>query len=192
MKRSKEDAAETRRHIVATAAREFRDKGLQLGVADLMSSAGLTHGGFYRHFESKDELIGEACAEGMRALIDSFEESASRTKPRDAALKKLINRYMSTAHRDESASGCPVAALGTELARSSDTVRARVSHEASRLVKLIASLLDAKQFDDVESEALCIMTCMLGAVIMARIIPDTRTSSALLRRTADTLIDKYC
>lgn len=191
MKRSREETAATRRHIVETAAEEFRNKGLSVGVADLMSTAGLTHGGFYRHFESKDELIGEACVEGMRALIDSLE-AACRGNAKNVGLKKVIQRYLSTTHRDNFASGCPLAALGTELVRSNETVRARIVDEANRLVRLIASQLNAQQYENVEEEALSIVTSMLGTVILARLLPNTRASTALLRNTADRLIEEYC
>src|SRR3954468_7509905 len=117
MRKSKAEAAETRKRIVAAAAAEFRKNGIvATGLADLMKAAGLTHGGFYKHFESKDQLVAEACAEAGRALGERVSANASKGEP--------VASYLSARHRDDPAGGCPLAALGTELARCDGKTRA--------------------------------------------------------------------
>jgi TetR/AcrR family transcriptional regulator, transcriptional repressor for nem operon len=116
MRKSKEDAAETRRRIVTAAAGEFREHGIvTTGLADLMKAAGLTHGGFYKHFESKDQVVAEACVEAMRALLEKLDAAPS--------MGSVLGSYLSPRHRDDPASGCPLSALGSELARSDEKTR---------------------------------------------------------------------
>src|SRR4029077_1838024 len=116
LRKSKEEAAETRRRIVAAAAGEFREHGIVApGLADLMQAAGLTHGGFYKHFESKDQVVAEACAEAARVLREKLEATPSKGR--------VLGSYLSTRHRDDPAAGCPLAALGSELARSDEKTK---------------------------------------------------------------------
>ena len=105
MRKSREEAAETRKRIVQAAAREFREKGIvATGLADLMKAAGLTHGGFYKHFASKDQLVAEATVAALDSII---EELAAQP-----TVNSAVAAYLSTRHRDSPASGCPLAALG--------------------------------------------------------------------------------
>ena len=116
MRKSKEEAAETRKRIVTAAAGEFREHGIvATGLADLMKAAGLTHGGFYKHFESKDQVVAEACAEAVRVLMEKLEAAPSKGS--------ALGSYLSIRHRDDPATGCPLAALGSELARSDEKTR---------------------------------------------------------------------
>src|SRR3954468_7115102 len=101
MRKSREEAAQTRKRIVTAASGEFRKNGIvATGLSDLMKAAGLTHGGFYKHFDSKDQLVAEACAEAVDASI----ERMSAAGPMAAAT------YLSPLHRDNPAEGCPLAA----------------------------------------------------------------------------------
>src|SRR6185312_12535313 len=103
---SREEAAQTRKRIVEAAACEFREKGIvATGLADLMKAAGMTHGGFYKHFESKDQLIAEACAEAVEEAIGSLEAQPT--------LDAAVAGYLSARHRDNPASGCPFSAIGS-------------------------------------------------------------------------------
>src|SRR3954466_4732429 len=102
MRKSKAEAAETRKRIVAVAAAEFRKNGIvATGLSDLMKAAGLTHGGFYKHFESKDQLIAEACAEAGRALVERVSANTAKGS--------AVSSYLSVRHRDNPAAGCPLA-----------------------------------------------------------------------------------
>src|SRR3954451_20268126 len=116
MRKSREEAAQTRKRIVEAASCEFRKNGIvATGLNDLMKAAGLTHGGFYKHFESKDQLVAEACAEALDAMIGVM--SAHPT------IDDAVAAYLSTRHRDDPASGCPLAAIGSELSRTDKKTR---------------------------------------------------------------------
>src|SRR3954462_14468956 len=127
MRKSREEAAETRKRIVRAAASEFREKGIvATGLADLMKAAGLTHGGFYKHFESKDQLIAEACAEAGRGLSEKFAAHPAKGS--------AVSSSLSVRPRDNPAAGCPLAALGPELARCDEKTRAVATAGFERLV----------------------------------------------------------
>jgi TetR/AcrR family transcriptional repressor of nem operon len=111
MRKSKQEAAETRRRIVKAAAAKFRQNGIGgTGLSDLMAAAGLTHGGFYRHFDSKDQIVAEACAAATESAIATFFSNKSP----QSGLKARVAKYLSPAHRDDPSAGCPLAALGSE------------------------------------------------------------------------------
>src|SRR5277367_6560830 len=117
MRKSREEAAETRKSIVRAAAREFRERGIvATGLADLMSAAGLTHGGFYKHFASKDQLVSEACSEALQIILEKLAAAGSDGSG-------AVATYLSTDHRDDPAAGCPLAAIGSELARCDEKTR---------------------------------------------------------------------
>src|SRR4051794_32025798 len=130
MKVSREQATENRGRIVQVAAKLFRERGFDgIGVADLMKAAGLTHGGFYGHFASKEDLAAEAC---KRALDESLEKwSAAIEKAPGEAFSKIVNSYLSEDHRDGTGNGCLVAALGSDLGRQAPPIR-RVTTEGIR------------------------------------------------------------
>jgi TetR/AcrR family transcriptional regulator, transcriptional repressor for nem operon len=189
MKKSREETAETRQMIVKTAAAEFRKNGLQMGVADLMSAAGLTHGGFYRHFQSKDELVAEACVEALNTLIDSLALTASKNAD-SGPLKAVVLKYLSTGHRDHPANGCAFAFLGGEIARCEKKTREAVAECYQRLIDLVAGLLPA-ELGDRGREAQFIVTSMLGAIVMCRIPTDRALSARILNDTAEQIITRY-
>ena len=117
MKKSKLETAETRRRIVKTAAAEFRRNGIHAtGLSDLMAAAGLTHGGFYRHFDSKDQLVAEACAAATVTLGETTDASACHGVGKDA-LEAIVASYLSADHRDNPLDGCVLAGLGSEGAQ---------------------------------------------------------------------------
>ena len=123
MRKSKEEAAETRARIIRKASKEFNQHGIAgTGLADVMKSAGLTHGGFYKHFQSKDELVAEALERGLEKLFQAIEHSAD-----ERAIAELINEYLSPVHRDDFDNACPLPALGTELWRAGGKTRQKAS-----------------------------------------------------------------
>src|ERR1700738_4699391 len=112
MKKSKLESAETRRRIVRTAAAEFRRNGINgTGLSDLMAAAGLTHGGFYRHFGSKDQLVAEACAAATEAVLETMKAAATHRTANNNGLQAIVEGYLSTEHRDNPSEGCPFAGL---------------------------------------------------------------------------------
>jgi TetR/AcrR family transcriptional regulator, transcriptional repressor for nem operon len=170
MRKSKEEAAETRKRIVRAAAREFREQGIvATGLADLMKAAGLTHGGFYKHFASKDQLVAEATVAAMDSILE--ELSAHPT------VNSVVAEYLSTRHRDNPASGCPLAALGDELARSDKKARAAATAGFVRLVDILAGKAHTA---DVRRQALVAAVTMIGAVTMSRVVSDSKLSAEIL------------
>jgi TetR/AcrR family transcriptional repressor of nem operon len=115
MRRSKADTARTRERIVETASEQFRRHGISdAGLSRLMAAAGLTHGGFYRHFASKDQLVSEACHKALLSLTDGLAARVAG-KSRNQALPLLLEKYLSRNHRDQPATGCVLAAWAASL-----------------------------------------------------------------------------
>jgi TetR/AcrR family transcriptional regulator, transcriptional repressor for nem operon len=179
MRKSREEAAETRKRIVRAAACKFREKGIgATGLTDLMKAAGLTHGGFYKHFASKDELVAEATAEAVDAAIDEWLTGS----PTIAA---TVGAYLSTGHRDDPASGCPLAAVGSELSRSSKKVREAAGEGFVRLVEFLARKADTV---DARRRAVAAAATMIGALTMSRVVTDQGLSAEILREAQRSLI----
>src|ERR1700726_3650250 len=134
MRKSREEAAQTRKRIVTAASEEFRKNGIvATGLNDLMRAAGLTHGGFYKHFMSKDQLVAEACAEAVGTAI--FERLG------DAASKRAggAGTHPPPGPRDNPATGCPLSAIGSELARSDEKTRAAATAGFLKLVGIMGA-----------------------------------------------------
>ena len=184
MKKSKTETAETRRRIVKAAAAEFRRNGIHAtGLCELMAAAGLTHGGFYRHFDSKDQLIAEACAAGMEAGMGK----AACPGLGKSGLKAIAERYLSTAHRDNPSEGCLLAGLGSELARSGVKTRATATAGILKLANAIAG--DTRRTKPrtvpktAKARALVALSAMIGAITLSRIVTDPELSAEILHET---------
>jgi TetR/AcrR family transcriptional repressor of nem operon len=188
MRRSKADTARTRERIVETASKQFRRHGISdAGLSRLMAAAGLTHGGFYRHFASKDQLVAEACQNALLSLTDGLAAHIAERSP-NHALQLLLEKYLSRAHRDQPATGCVLAALGSELARSDAATRDAATNGILRLAGLIARQLKTLPPDEAQGRSLAIAAAMVGAITLSRIIPDALTSNALLRATKNYIL----
>jgi TetR/AcrR family transcriptional repressor of nem operon len=189
MRYPKEHKTRTRQRIVETAAREFRAKGLDgVGVADLMAAAGLTHGGFYAHFASKDALIAEACRQGLAATIDTLDFRARGAPPGDG-LRTLVRTYLSRSHRDDPARGCIMASLAGELARGPAAARHAVGGELGRLVALIARELPGGDAATRARRALAIAASLVGAIALARTVDDPAVSDQILEAARGFVLD---
>jgi len=187
MRKSKQEAARTRERIVTAAAARFRQHGIvATGLSDLMAAAGLTHGGFYRHFESKDQLVTEASAAALTALLDDLASVAAGKRGR-TGLKAVATKYLSTEHRDHPDEGCPLAALGSELARANAKTRKAATAGFLRLVDIIASQFDQAQPAEAKKRGIVAAATMIGALTMSRIVTDEAISKALLRNTEEAL-----
>jgi TetR/AcrR family transcriptional regulator, transcriptional repressor for nem operon len=182
MKKSKAETAETRRRIILTAVAEFRRKGIhETSIADVMEAAGLTHGAFYRHFASKDQLIAESCSECTFASVE--DQLAATSADDHERVETIVELYLSTAHRDDISTGCTFAALGSELARACEETRAAASARALNLVTAIAKRFDDMPADVAKARAVLTVSAMVGAVTMSRIMTDTAASEAILDDT---------
>lgn len=183
MRKSRKEAAETRQRIVQAASQEFRRNGIEgTGLSELMAAAGLTHGGFYNHFDSKEQVVEESITFG----IDSMTESWRKTLLAEGSKKglpKVITEYLSPALREDVADGCPFAALASDMARSSEPVRQATTAGFSRMIDLIASELPHLSPAAAKKEALWMFSSMVGAVVMSRVVTDPALSDSILRET---------
>lgn len=180
MKKSRAETAETRQRIVEVAARAFRERGIQsTGLADVMAEAGLSHGGFYRHFDSKDHLVAEAGAVALRSMVDSLEASADGFDGKEGQ-RAIIDAYLSDWHRDNAADGCPLAGMGSELVRADDQTREVMADGFNELVDTLAKRAGNRRRDTARSDAVFAVAAMVGAMTLARIVADPDASAAIL------------
>src|SRR4029077_18095283 len=183
MRKSKQEAAVTRQRIIKAAAEEFRKNGIAgTGLSDLMAAAGLPHGGFYRHVDSKDQIVAEACTAAAESLVEQLAASASRKSPQ-RGLKTIVEKYLSAAHGEEPADGCPLAALGSEMARADKRTRAAATQAFLKLVGVIAPKFGKTRPDVGRKRALVAAATMIGALTMSRIVTDSELSATILRQT---------
>lgn len=171
MKVSKAQAAQNRQDILEAASRLYREHGLAgVGVAEVTRGAGLTHGGLYRHFESKDALVREACA---RAFDWSIAPLDGMPGAQAQGLAARVQSYLSPQHRDSPGSGCPAAALAVDVARAGGDLSAvfaeGVERNIARFARVIAGLDDAQTPDAGQrAEAMAMLSAMVGALVLAR------------------------
>ncbi|QGZ65370.1 TetR/AcrR family transcriptional regulator [Paraburkholderia acidisoli] len=181
MRKSKAETAETRQRIVEVAAGLFRANGIHAtGLADVMATAGLSHGGFYRHFESKDQLVAEACEQGLIGIVGNLEAAAQGCEGHDA-FNAVVDAYLSTSHRNAPERGCPLAGMGSELARADEGTRAAAVRGFDALVDMLATRLGSAQDEADRSRATFALAAMIGGMTMARIMADPEASAALLQ-----------
>ena len=189
MRKSKLEAAETRRRIIKAASAEFRRNGIDTtGLSDVISAAGLTHGGFYRHFDSKDELVAEACAAAMESTGQTNEALACDGDGKDA-LEAIVTNYLCQDHRNNLSEGCLLPGLGSELARSDDKIRAVATAGFLKFVDLIAEQYRRTKPKTAKARALVAASAMIGAVMVSRIVTDPELSAAILRHTKKHVLD---
>jgi TetR/AcrR family transcriptional regulator, transcriptional repressor for nem operon len=183
MRYEAEHKQRTRERVVQEASAAIRRHGPgKVGVAALMARAGLTHGGFYAHFKSKDDLV-------LAAISHMFDEQHARFTewtegvPPAQALESFIDRYLSPLHRDHPDKGCPVAALSGEVGRMSSKARKGFDAGVSRMVRGIAELIRALGQPDAETLATSAVAEMVGALAIARAVADPSLSKKTLEAT---------
>ncbi|HXS11075.1 MAG TPA: TetR/AcrR family transcriptional regulator [Acidobacteriaceae bacterium] len=175
-----EHKAEVRQKIVKDASRRVRAQGLSgAAVAAVMHDAGLTHGGFYKHFTSKNELLLESLSEGFQQIADSLVQAAQRSQP-GTAWKTIVKAYLSPEHCDHAEAGCPLAALAPELARVDKPMKPRVVEQLTSYKNRILPFMPGRRAADKERAFIAIFSTMLGAIGIARILPDPRARARVL------------
>lgn len=185
MGHSQADKAESHDRIVRVAATRFRETGVDgIGVADLMSDAGLTHGGFYRHFASRHELVAEAIE---RALHDGGQAVAAVANTKPFTIAALVDVYLSAAHRDDLATSCAVTTLAADVARSSDRARSAYTRQVSTYLEWLTKLIAGDKHRSRRMKAIAALSTLVGAVSMARAVNDERLSREILKSAADEL-----
>ena len=169
MKVSKSQAAEHRAGIVDSAARLYREKGLSgVGVAEITRDAGLTHGGLYRHFASKDALAREACLRAFEWTItplDGLEQDSDASSA--ARLQAMVDSYLSTTHRDHPGEGCPAAALATDAARAGPEMSEVFAQGVERNIQRFMRVLDGEPAQK-RARTMVMLGSMVGALVLAR------------------------
>lgn len=185
---SKAQKAKTHERIVKLASKRFREEGLAgIGIAQLMKEAGLTVGGFYKHFDSREHLVAEAVHSAFGGWRRRVEAAESGGPP--VSYKKLIDDYLSEAHRDNPGSGCAFSALAPEIARSDKRTRALTSEQVRNDIQLIAALRPAKDKHAARSRAILTFSALVGAISLARAVSDEALSREILNTVAERLKD---
>jgi TetR/AcrR family transcriptional repressor of nem operon len=183
---SRAQKARTHKRIVAIAAKRFREKGLAgFGIAELMKEAGLTVGGFYKHFDSRDHLVAEAVSSafgGWKRRVDAAASGGPRV-----SYEKLIDDYLNQSHRDNPGTGCAFSALAPEIARSDNRTRALASEQVRNDIQLIAALLPEKDKRTARSRAILTFSALVGAMALARAVSDEALSREILKTVAELL-----
>ena len=176
--------------IVDAAARALRRSGYAgTGVADIMKEAGLTHGGFYAHFESRDALLAEAVAKAGRDNAAWFEQrAAARTDTGTSALRVVIESYLRPEHLTGVETGCVVSAVLSEMPRQTPEVRAASAERIRRLIERVRKALPAGAD---AAQAQLIASTMVGALQLARGLDDERKGKAMLKSVRDALLEQY-
>ena len=176
-------------HIVDVASKAIRRAGYRgVGVADIMKEAGLTHGGFYAHFESRDALVVEALAKAGQENIESLTEVIARRLAKGGTrYQALVETYLHQAHMDRVEDGCVVAALSSEMTRQDTVVRVEARRRVDAMIALVQSALP--EYAD-ESEAAVITATMVGALQLARTLGG-KEGRAILAQTRQALIDRH-
>ena len=185
MRYGKDHKQATRQRIVEAAGRRFKQDGIDgAGVATVMSDAGLTNGAFYGHFRSKEDLVANVVADQLRNQRQSFDAEPSN---RDG-LEAFIRSYLSSDHRDQSADGCPSAALIDEIARRPAATKRVFTDELMGTMDDIASRLDPTDVEAARTDALALFGFMLGTLQLARALTDRALSDQLLARGVETAL----
>jgi TetR/AcrR family transcriptional repressor of nem operon len=189
MRHSKVEKAKTHKRIVAIASKRFREEGLAgIGIADLMKEAGLTVGGFYKHFSSRDALVAEAVGSALGQWNRKMDVAAAGGPP--VTYKSLVSDYLSEAHRNHPGTGCPVGALAGDIARSDKRTRAVVTREIRDSIELLATLIrdtNEKGKGAARSQAVLTYCALVGAIGMARAVSDEQLSHEILKTVAQLL-----
>lgn len=187
MRVSKEKAARNREQIVISAARLFRERGIDAtGVDSITEAAGLTHGGLYSHFGSKQSIVVEAIRFAL-ARSRSVWRRAAHGKPEGKALCDILAYYLSLAHRDTHGEGCLVAALSCDIARQPRAVRKAFTIELKEVLEFLGGLMPGDTSARRHEEAVVAFAGMVGALILARAVDDETLSRRILKATGQRL-----
>ena len=176
---------ETRRHILDVASAQFRESGIAaVGLAGIMSEAGLTNGAFYTHFSSKEELVREV-------LMDALTRREERHKANlesGVALETTIRDYLSTRHRDRAGTGCPTAALVAEIARHPKPTRDAFTGKMSDIITLMAGQIPRGSAEERRRKAITIYATMVGALQLSRAVNDRQLSEEILENAVEAAV----
>lgn len=187
MKVSREQAAESRQRVIEIASKLFREHGLDgIGVADLMKSAGFTHGGFYRHFGSKEDLMAEACTQAVGASLSKLRERIDQAT--ESPLAAVTSSYLSSAHCEHPGDGCALAALGSEASRHGAPVRHALTNGVREFIDLLTAIVPGRSRAARREKALATYASMVGAVVLARSVDDPVLAEQILQSVSTSIL----
>jgi TetR/AcrR family transcriptional repressor of nem operon len=188
MRYPKEHKERTRQRIVETAAREFREKGLDgVGVADLMASAGLTHGGFYAHFDSRDALVIEAFNYAMERSTERWRKLAEGIPP-EKRFASIVEAYLTPLHRDDPGHGCAITSLGAEIARESPRTRKAFAAKIEDMIDMMSDHLPDVPRKTARKQAIAALATMMGTLVLSRIAGSGEFSDEVLAAGRETVL----
>jgi TetR/AcrR family transcriptional regulator, transcriptional repressor for nem operon len=186
-----EHKAEVHQKIVRDASRRVRTEGLNgAAVAAVMRDTGLTHGGFYKHFESKDELLLESLREAFREIADTLAHAAEQQHP-EAAWKAIVKAYLSLEYCDHAERGCPLTALAPELARVDKRMRGQIVTELVKYKDRMLPFMPGRRTADKERAFFSIFSTMIGAIEIARMLPEPTMREKVLATARDFLLHSF-
>ena len=184
MRVSRIQAAENRETVINVASRLFREHGFDgIGLKDLMKGAGLTQGAFYKQFASKEDLAAQASRRAMESATHRWS-AATAAKPEDP-LGAVIAFYLSMDHRGEKMDGCPIVALGSDAARQGTDVKASFEAGIKQHIEILGRFIAETNGEDTDGKAMAILSTMVGALMLSRVVNDPDLAQALLDAATD-------
>ena len=190
MRYSREHKLETHARIVKKASVRLREKGAHgIGVADLMKDAGLTHGGFYAHFDSREALVIEAFAYAMDRSTERWRKLAETTPP-EKRLASIVESYLTPLHRDDPGHGCAITALGAEIARESPRTRKAFAAKLDQMVDTLAAQAPDVPRKAARKQAMATLATMVGTLVLARIAGSGELSDEILGAGRDAALGR--
>ena len=190
MRYSKEHKLETHARIVKKASVRLREKGAHgIGVADLMKEAGLTHGGFYAHFDSREALVIEAFAYAMDRSTERWRKLAEATPP-EKRLAVIVDSYLTSLHRDDPGHGCSLTALGAEIARENPRTRKAFAAKLEQMIDMLAAQLPELPRKAARKQAMAAIATMVGTLVLARIAGSGEFSDEILSAGRDAALGR--
>src|ERR1700709_2757417 len=180
MRYSREHKLETHARIVKKASVQLREKGAHgVGVADLMKDAGLTHGGFYAHFDSREALVVEAFAHAMDRSTERWRRIGEATAP-EQRLAIMVDSYLTPLHRDDPGHGCAIPTLGAEIARESPKTRKAFAAKLEQMIEMMAAQIPDVPRKAARKQATAAIATMMGTLVMARVAGTGEFSEEIL------------
>ncbi|WLB92276.1 TetR/AcrR family transcriptional regulator [Bradyrhizobium japonicum] len=189
MRYSPEHKQETHDRIVKKASVRLREKGAHgIGVADLMKEAGLTHGGFYAHFDSREALVIEAFGYAMDRSMEHWRKLTGEAAP-EKRLALVAESYLSTLHRDNPGHGCSIPALGAEIARESPKTRKAFAGKLDQMIEMMTDYVPNMPRKAARKQAIATLATMVGTMLLARIAGSNELSDEVLKAGRDSALD---
>ena len=186
-----EHKVEIHRKIVKDASRRVRTEGITgAAVSAVMRDAGLTHGGFYKHFGSKDELLMESLSEAFQDIADRLAHTAEQSQP-DTAWKAIVKTYLSLEFCDHIEYGCPLPALAPELARADRAMKPRIFEELKKYRNRMLPFMPGQRTADKEGAFFSIFSTMVGAIEIARMLPEPVMREKVLASATEFLLRSF-